>query len=71
MSASNVQPALSTTHWHLDLAYDSPSRLLLADPSIDNPVDDTGVGPKRSDLQHSDEFACLIKVICEERGEFS
>ena len=31
----------------------------------------SAIGSKRSDLQHSDEFACLMKVICEERGEFS
>jgi len=71
MRASNVQPTLSVTDWHLDLAYDVPSRLSLADPGIDDPVDDTGLGHERSDLQHSDEFAGLIKVICEERGEFS
>ncbi len=70
MSASNVQPTLSVTDRHLDLAKDSPSRLALADPSIDDPVDDTGSGPKRGDLQHSDEFASLIKVICGQRGEF-
>ncbi len=71
MSASNVQPALSTTDWHLDLAYDVPSRLSLADPGIDDPVDDTGVGYSRGDLRHSDEFSCLIKVICEESAGLS
>jgi hypothetical protein len=71
VSARNVHPTLSITDWRLALAYDSPSRLALADPGIDDSVDDTGGDPKRSDLQHSDEFACLMKVICEERGEFS
>jgi len=42
VSATNVQSALSTTDWHLDLAYDGPSRLSVADPSIDDPVNDTG-----------------------------
>ena len=76
MSASNVQPALSKTDWHLDLAYDAPSRLSVADPSmadpgIDDPVNDTGLGPRRGDLQLSDEFACLVRLICQESGEFS
>ena len=71
MSASNVQPALSTTDWHLDLAYDAPSRLSVTDPSIDDPVNDTGIGPRRGDMQLSGEFACLIRLICEGSGEFS
>ena len=71
MSATNVQSVLSTTDWHLDLAYDAPSRLSVADPSIDDPVNDTGIGPRRGDLQLSDEFACLIRLICEGSGEFS
>jgi hypothetical protein len=71
VSASNVQPELSTTDWHLDLAYDALSRLSVAGPSIDDPVNDTGRGPRRGDLQLSDEFACLVRLICEESGEFS
>ena len=50
MSASNVQPALSQTDWHLDIAYDAPSRLSVADPNIDDPVNDTGLGPQQGDL---------------------
>ena len=71
MSASNVQPALSTTDWVLELAYDAPPRLSVADPSIDDPVNDTGLGPQHGDLHLSDEFACLLKMICEGSGEFS
>ena len=71
MSASNVQPALSTTDWHLDLAYDAPPGLSVADPSIDDPVNDTGLGPQHGDLHLSDEFVCLVKLICEGGGEFS
>jgi hypothetical protein len=71
VSATNVQSALSTTDWHLDFAYDAPSRLSVADPSIDDPVNDTGLGPRRGDLRLSDEFACLLSVICEGSGEFS
>jgi hypothetical protein len=71
MSASNVQSALSTPDWHFDLAYDATSRLSVADPGIDDPVNDTGLGPQRGDLQLSDEFACLVRLICEGSGEFS
>ena len=60
MSAADVQSAFSTTGWHLHL-----------EPSIDDPVNDTGLGPRRGDLQSSDEFACLVKLICEGGGEFS
>ena len=70
MDATNVQSALSTTDWHL-VAYDAPSSLSVADPSIDDPVNDTGLGPRRGDLGLSDEFACLLSVICEGSGEFS
>jgi hypothetical protein len=71
MSASNVQSALSTPDWHFDLAYDRPAELSVADPGIDDPVNDTGLGPRRGDLQLSDEFACLVRLICEGSGEFS
>ena len=69
MSAAYVQPALSTTDWHLDLADDAPSGLKVADASIDDPVNDTGLGSRRGDLQLSEEFACLLSVICEGSGE--
>ena len=71
MSASNIQPAFSKTEWHLDLAYHATSRLSALDPSIDDPVDDTGLGPQRGDLHLSDNFARLVGLICEESGEFS
>jgi len=43
----------------------------MADPGIDDPVNDTGLGPRRGDLQLSDEFACFVRMICEGSGEFS
>jgi hypothetical protein len=55
----------------LDLAYDAPSRLSVADSGIDDPANDTGLGPQHGDLHLSDEFARLVRVICEEGGEFS
>jgi hypothetical protein len=71
MSASNVQCELYVADWQLDFAYGAPSRLSVADPSIDDPVNDTGLGPRRGDLQLSDEFTCLVRLICEGSGEFS
>ena len=59
MSATNLQ---SVTDWYLDLA-------LAADSSIDDPVNDTGLGPQRADLRLSDDFACLLKLTCEGSGE--
>ncbi len=70
MSTINVQPALSTTDWHPDLAYRAPSRLSVAEPGIDDPVNDTGLGPQRGDLHLSPEFVRFVKVICEGSGEF-
>ena len=71
MSASNVQSELSIPDWHFDLADGRPAELSVADPGIDDPVNDTGLGPRRGDLQFSDEFACLVRLICEGSGEFS
>lgn len=71
MNASNVQPALFMKDFHLDLACDAPSSTATANPSIDDPVNDTGFGPGHGDLQLVDEFACFVRLICDGRGEFS
>ena len=76
MSAGTIQPVLSTADWRLDIPSDAPSRLSVADPGIDDPVNDTGLGPLRGDLQISDlqpsaEFGCLLSMICEGSGVFS
>jgi hypothetical protein len=71
VSATNVQSAWSASDWPLDLAYDAPPRLSVVDPGVDDPVNDTGLGPRHGDLQFSDEFACLVRLICEGSGEFS
>ena len=55
--SSNVH-TLSRNDWRLDLVYDLPSQSLQGDPSIDDPVNDTGLGPRHGDLQVSGEFAC-------------
>jgi len=71
MSASSVQSASSATDWQLGTGCDEAPRLSSADPNIDDPVNDTGLGPRRGDLQLSDEFACLVRLICEGNGELS
>ena len=70
MNASNVQSAIATD-WQLRFTCDAPPRLSVADSGIDDPVNDTGSGPRRGDLQLSDEFAFLVTLICEGSGEFS
>ena len=55
--SSNVYTALSRNDWPLDLVFDLPSQSLQGDPSIDEPVNDTGLGPRCGDLQVSGEFA--------------
>jgi hypothetical protein len=55
--SSNVRTALSRNDWHLDVVPDLPSQSLQDDPSIDDPVNDTGLGPRSGDLQVSVEFA--------------
>ena len=71
MSASIAHSMLSTADWQVSAAYSERSTSLQCDPNIDDPVNDTGLGPRRGDLQLSDEFACLIRLICEGSGEFS
>jgi len=70
MDATSIQSAWPTADWHLHIACDAPSRLSLSDPGIDDPVNDTGLGLRRGDLEFSDAFACLIRLICEGSGEF-
>jgi hypothetical protein len=55
--SSNVHIALSRSDWHLDLVHDLPSQSPQGDPSIDDPVNDTGLGLRCGDLQVSNEAA--------------
>lgn len=71
MSAKTVEPVSSTRHWGLNLACDATARLSVADPGIDDPVNNTGIGPQHGDLQPSNEFAYLVRVMCDEGGTFS
>jgi hypothetical protein len=54
--SSNIHAALSGNDWYLDLVHELPSQSLQGDPSIDDPVNDTGLGPRGGDLQVSGEF---------------
>ena len=69
MSAKTFQFALSTTDWHLDFAYGFPSSLLECDPDVDDPVNDTGVGPRLGDLRLAEETACPLSVVFQGIGE--
>ena len=71
MSASNAQSLLSPADWRLGLAYGERSTPLQCDPNIDDPVNDTGLGPRRGDLQLSEEFACLLSALVGDSEEFS
>jgi len=53
--SSNIHTALSGNDWPLDLVHELPSQSLQDDPSIDDPVNDTGLGPQCGDLQVSSE----------------
>lgn len=55
--SSNVHTVLSKNDWHLDLVHDLSSQYLQVDPSVDDPVNDTGLGPRCGDLQLSGESA--------------
>ena len=70
MSASTVQVESTNTDFNLEFNYKLRPTPPDIYPNIDDPVNDTGLGPYRGDLQMSDEFACLLNVICENNGEF-
>jgi len=61
--SSNVRTAWSRNDWHLDLVRDLPSQSLQGDLSIDDPVNDTGLGPRHGDLQVPGEFASQLSPI--------
>jgi hypothetical protein len=53
----DIHAAWSGNEWPLHPFHDLPSQSLQGDPNIDDPVNDTGLGPWRSDFQVSGEFA--------------
>ncbi len=72
MTASIVQNELSgaaRVDFDLEYVFDSRTASMQMDPNIDDPVNDTGLGPYRSDFHVSEEFARMLSVICGEDGE--
>ena len=61
--SSNVHTAFSRNDWHPDLVHDFPFPSLQDDPSIDDPVNDTGLGSRCGDLKVSGEFARQLSLI--------
>ena len=51
--SSDVHTAWSRNDWQLDPVHDLPSQSPQGDSSIDDPVNDTGLGPRHGDLQAS------------------
>jgi hypothetical protein len=58
-----IQADLTSMDLKLELTDRLPHMSVDGDPGIDDPVNDTGLGPHRGDLHLSDEFACLLKMI--------
>jgi hypothetical protein len=61
--SSDIHTAWSRNDWHLDLVHDLPSQSPQGDSSIDDPVNDTGLGPRHGDLEVSGEFASWLSPI--------
>ena len=55
--SSNVHTELSRNDWYHDLVRDLSSQAPQCDPTIDDPVNDTGLGHRHGDLQVSGECA--------------
>ena len=69
MNGSLIQVELVGTDLNLDYSDNSPLTCI-GDSGVDDPVKDTGLGPHRGDLETSNEFACLVNLICMEHGDF-
>jgi len=52
----NIHTELSRNNWRHNLIHDFPYQVLQHDPSVEDPVNDTGLGPRCGDLQVSGEF---------------
>jgi hypothetical protein len=48
--SSDIDTAWARNDWHIDLVHDLPSQPPQGDSSIDDPVNDTGLGPRHGDL---------------------
>ncbi len=63
MSQSIIQTAVTNKTLRLELDYRQPSTFREGDSNIEGPTTDTGLAKQYGDLQVSDEFACLLRVI--------
>jgi hypothetical protein len=70
MSAGNAQRELYVADWQLDFVCGDRSSALSSDPNIDDPVNDTGRGPRLGDMELSEEFACLLSALVGDGEEF-
>jgi len=68
---SIIQTAITNKTLRLELDYRQPSVRHEGDTNIEERMIDTGVVPLYDDPQVSDEFACMLRMICEGSGEFS
>ena len=58
--SSNIHTALSRNDWQPNLVCDMPTQCLQDDPNIDDPVNDTGLGPRCGDFQVSSDCASIL-----------
>ena len=71
MSQSIIHTAVTNKTLRLELDYRQPSMFREGDLSIEGPKTDAGLALEYDGSLVSDEFACLLEVICEGRGKFS
>ena len=69
--SANVQPAWSTSDRHWGLPIDARPRLSVADPGIDDPVNHTGLGRLRRDLQLSDDRMATKRSLRRKRSDLA
>ena len=71
MSGVAAQAELARTELRAEFSYEYPSTTW-ADAVIDDPVNDTGLGPRCGDLEvYKTEFGRLLRMILGESGEFA
>jgi hypothetical protein len=71
VSGVAAQAELPRTEPKPEFSYESPSTTS-ADSGIDDPANDTGLGPRCGDLEvYNGDFRHFLRVILGESGEFS
>ena len=69
MNESTAQAGLTRTDLSVNLSYESSPPALDNDPNIGDPVNDSGRGPYRGDLQLGKNFICLVRNVLRNGGE--